>query len=161
MRVGWIEEDRLFLTARLFLLAQSGVGPTQQVRTELDNVPKKVQGMSSAGSPRLEVRFYPTVGGREPVRDWLSGLDRTTLQAVSEDLRTLQFGWPLGMPLVRKLEPGLWEVRSHAVVGVVRVLFTLADAEIVLLHAFVKKSQALPKEAVALARRRMREVQRG
>lgn len=95
------------------------------------------------------------------MREWLLALDRPTLQAVSEDLRTLQIGWPLGMPLVRKLEPGLWEVRSHVAAGIVRVLFTVADSEAVLLHAFVKKSQSMPQDALTLARRRMKEIQRG
>ena len=117
--------------------------------------------MSGHGPQRLGLRFYATSAGREPVRDWLSGLDRPTLRAISEDLRTLQIGWPLGMPLVRKLEPGLWEVRSHVAAGIVRVLFTVVDAEAVLLHAFAKKSQATPQEALMLARRRMKEMQRG
>ena len=35
------------------------------------------------------------------------------LTVVGFDIKTAQYGWPLGMPLIRKLEPGLWEVRSH------------------------------------------------
>jgi phage-related protein len=100
----------------------------------------------------LGVRFYATSSGREPVREWLAALDRRTLRVIGTDLRTVQFGWPLGMPLVRKLEPGLWEMR---------VLFTIAESEAVLVHGLIKKSQALPQDDVALARRRMKEVQRG
>ena len=107
------------------------------------------------------MRFFATARGREPVREWLAELDRPALQAVSADLRTVQIGWPLGMPLVRKLEPGLWEVRSSVPVGIVRVLFTIVGVELVLLHAFVKKSQAMPKDAIELARKRMKEIQRG
>ncbi len=109
----------------------------------------------------MAVSFYVTASGREPVREWLSALDRAALRVVSEDLRTLQFGWPLGMPLVRKLEPDLWEMRSNIRAGIVRVLFTIADADAVLVHAFVKKSQALPQDAISLARKRMKEIQRG
>ena len=107
------------------------------------------------------MRFYATAFGREPVREWLIELDRPTLQIIGTDLRTVQFGWPLGMPLVRKLEPGLWEMRSNVETGIVRVLFTIAESEAVLVHGFIKKSQALPQDAIALARRRMKEVQRG
>lgn len=117
--------------------------------------------MSSRAGPLLEVRFYATAGGREPVRIWLSELDRQALRAVSTDLRTLQIGWPLGMPLVCKLEPGLWELRSNVASGIVRVLFTVAGAEVILLHAVVKKSQSLPKDVIVLARKRMKEVGRG
>ena len=107
------------------------------------------------------MRFYITASGREPVREWLTELDRPTLRIIGTDLRTVQFGWPLGMPLVRKLEPGLWEMRSNVEAGIVRVLFTVAESDAVLVHGFIKKSQALPQDAIALARRRMKEVQRG
>jgi hypothetical protein len=53
----------------------------------------------------------------EPVRDWLVGLSREDRKVVGRDVKTAQYGWPLGMPLIRKLEPGLWEVRSHIVDG--------------------------------------------
>ena len=95
------------------------------------------------------------------VSQWLAALDRRTLRVIGTDLRTVQFGWPLGMPLVRKLEPGLWEMRSNVEAGIVRVLFTIAESEAVLVHGLIKKSQALPQDDVALARRRMKEVQRG
>lgn len=107
------------------------------------------------------MRFYATATGREPVREWLTELDRSTLRVIGTDLRTVQLGWPLGMPLVRKLEPGLWEIRSNVEAGIVRILFTIAESEAVLVHGFLKKSQALPQDAIALARRRMKEVQRG
>lgn len=117
--------------------------------------------MSSSIQPRLGVRFYATANGREPVREWLSELGRPTLRVIGADLRTIQFGWPLGMPLVRKLEPGLWEMRSNVDAGIVRVLFTIAGSEAVLVHGFIKKSQALPQDAITLARRRMKEIQCG
>lgn len=117
--------------------------------------------MSGRIPPRLSMRFYATARGREPVREWLADLDQSTLRAVSEDLRTVQIGWPLGMPLVRKLEPDLWEIRSSVPAGIVRVLFTIVGAELLLVHAFVKKSKAMPKDTLALARKRMKESQRG
>lgn len=51
---------------------------------------------------------------------------------------TVQFGWPLGMPMVRKLEPGLWEVRSKLAGKIARVIFTVKDQKMVLLHRFIK-----------------------
>ena len=56
---------------------------------------------------RLEVRFFRTAAGTEPVREWLQSLARADRKIVGEDLKTVQFGWPLGMPLVRKLETDL------------------------------------------------------
>jgi phage-related protein len=76
--------------------------------------------------PILSVVFYVTAAGNEPVRDWLLGLSRDDRRLVGFDIKTAQYGWPLGMPLIRKLEPGLWEVRSHIADGIARVLFTVA-----------------------------------
>lgn len=60
---------------------------------------------------RLGVLFFRTLEGREPVRDWLKGLPNDERKAIGDDLRTLQFGWPVGMPLLRKLDSDLWELR--------------------------------------------------
>ena len=60
-----------------------------------------------------------------------------------------------GMPLIRKLEPGLWEVRSHIAQGIARVLFTVDSGVMVLLHGFVKKSQKTPTEDLRTARQRL------
>ncbi|MGH8454035.1 MAG: type II toxin-antitoxin system RelE/ParE family toxin [Nevskiales bacterium] len=109
----------------------------------------------------LEVRFYATAQGREPVRDWLRALPAEERKAIGEDLKTVQFGWPLGMPLVRQMEPGLWEVRSTIASGIARVLFTTTGPVMVLLHGFVKKTQKTPQADLALAIRRMKEVNNG
>ena len=73
----------------------------------------------------LTVVFYKTDGGNEPVREWLKSLIREDRKAIGEDIKTAQFGWPLGMPLIRKLEGGVWEIRSRTSQGIARVLFTV------------------------------------
>ncbi len=55
----------------------------------------------------LLVVFYRTAAGNEPVREWLKSLKREDRKIIGEDIKTAQFGWPLGMPLIRKLEAGL------------------------------------------------------
>lgn len=74
------------------------------------------------GLPRLAVRFYHTGHGREPVRDWLKALPAAERRTIGDEIRTLQFGWPVGMPLVRKLQPDLWEVRVRLEDRIARVL---------------------------------------
>jgi len=74
--------------------------------------------------PILEVRFFKTDGGTEPVRDWLRELSATDRKRIGEDIKTVQFGWPLGMPLVRKMEKNLWEIRVHLDGRIARLLFT-------------------------------------
>ena len=106
--------------------------------------------------PTLEVRFFKTDSGTEPVRDWLRELPAIDRKTIGEDLKTVQFCWPLGMPLVRKLDKDLWEVRVHLEDRIARVLFTVSTGKIVLLHGFIKKSQATPKHDLDLAKDRMR-----
>ena len=108
--------------------------------------------------PILSVCFFRTEAGSEPVREWLKKLSAQDRKTVGEDIKTVQFGWPLGMPLVRKLDTQLWEVRSHAPEGIARVLFTLVEADMVLLHGFTKKSGKTPQDDLALAKQRRNEV---
>ena len=103
---------------------------------------------------RLQVVFYKTETGKEPVREWLKSLSSEDRKIIGEDIKTVQFGWPLGMPLVRKQESDLWEVRSRLHHRIARILFTVEDELMVLLHSFIKKTQKTPKRDLALARER-------
>ena len=113
-------------------------------------------GPGSLLEPILEVRFFQTIRGNEPVRDWLKALHKDDRKRIGEDIKTAQFGWPLGMPLVRKLEKNLWEVRTDITDGIARTLFTVIGKQMVLLHAFVKKSQKTPKAELETARKRLK-----
>lgn len=105
--------------------------------------------------PILRVVFFRTPAGDEPVRTWLKELNREDRKAIGEDVKLVQFRWPLGMPLIRKLEPGLWEVRSHLIGGrIARIFFTVRAGEMALLHGFIKKSQKTLPQEIELARRR-------
>jgi len=105
--------------------------------------------------PILQVIFFHNPSGREPVRDWLKEMDKADRTTIGEDIKLVQFRWPLGMPLVRKLEADLWEVRSHLSGGrIARVFFTVCKTELVLLHGFIKKSQKTPGDEMALAQGR-------
>ena len=106
--------------------------------------------------PKLPVKFFRTTEGREPVREWLKALSQEERKAIGDDIRTVQFGWPIGMPLVRKMEAGLWEVRVDLPNGVARILFTVFEGDAVLLHGFVKKSDKTPLPDLKTARQRKR-----
>lgn len=110
--------------------------------------------------PILDVRFFRTDAGTEPVRDWLRELPAIDRKTVGEDIKTVQFGWPLGMPLVDHLGGDIWEVRAKLNNRIVRVLFALDGQTMVLLHGFVKKQQATPKPDFDLARDRLKQLRR-
>ena len=111
---------------------------------------------------RIEVVFYRTGGGNEPVRDWLTGLDEAKRRAIGQDLMRVQFRWPVGMPLVRPIGKGLHEVRTPLPDGTTaRVMFCVHGGQIYALHGFIKKAQATPKTDMELARKRKKEVENG
>ena len=64
--------------------------------------------MSKEQNPEMPVRFYRTEAGGSPVLDWLRGLDKGDRHAIGLDLMRVQFGWPIGRPLVGSLKDGLW-----------------------------------------------------
>lgn len=89
------------------------------------------------------------------MREWLLSLNKVDRKIVGEDVKTVQFGWPLGMPLVRKLEADLWEVRSRIGNGIARVVFTVHGQSMILLHGFVKKTRKTPATELATSRKRL------
>jgi len=107
----------------------------------------------------ISVRFYRTESGREPVLEWLRCLEREDRRTIGLDLTRVQLGWPVGMPLVRSLKHGLWEVRSQLPSRrIARLLLCFYENQIIVLHGFIKKTRSTPTEELELARRRMKEV---
>ena len=98
--------------------------------------------------------------GAEPVRDWLKSLPSEDRREIGEDIATVEYGWPVGMPVCRPLGQGLWEARSTLHGNrIARVIFCIAQGRMVLLHGFVKKTQKIPNEDLTLARSRMKEIE--
>ena len=110
--------------------------------------------------PILDIRFYATELGAEPVREWLKLLPAVDRKVIGEDMKTVQFGWPLGMPLVRSMGGGIWEVRIRLENRIARVLFVLEGSTMVLLHGFIKKTQATSLSDLDLAKDRLKQLRR-
>ena len=111
-------------------------------------------------TPTLDVRFFKTDTGNEPVREWLRSLLATEKKAIGEDVKTVQFGWPLGMPLVAHLGGDIWEVRIRLKTRIARILFAFEGNNMVLLHGFIKKQQKTPKPDLDLAKERLKQLRR-
>jgi phage-related protein len=90
----------------------------------------------------------------------VEGLPVVERRAIGEDIKTVQFGWPLGMPLVAHLDGGIWEVRIRLSNRIARVLFVLDGDVMVLLHGFIKKEQKTPKPELDLAKERLKLLKR-
>jgi phage-related protein len=107
----------------------------------------------------LPLRFWRTLSGREPVRDWLNDLPLEDCRVIGRDIAKVQFGWPIGLPLCRPLKDGLWEVRSSLPSKrEARVLFAFHIGELIALHGFIKKAQTTPASDMRLARQRFQEI---
>jgi phage-related protein len=116
--------------------------------------------MDAVQAKRLPVRFYRTLQGVEPVRDWLRSLEAPARRTIGFDLKLIELGWPVGMPLCRSLGRGLWELRSDLPDGrAVRVIFCVHAGVAVVLHGFIKKSQKTPLREIEVALRRKRNVE--
>ena len=114
----------------------------------------------SEDAKRLVVHFYRSKAGKEYVRDWLKDLPVADRQILGRDLRLVELGWPVGMPLCRPLGGGLWELRSSLTGNrIARVLFCAARGRMVLLSGFVKKTQKTPQDELDLARTRQKEIE--
>ncbi|MGP8264576.1 MAG: type II toxin-antitoxin system RelE/ParE family toxin [Beijerinckiaceae bacterium] len=108
---------------------------------------------------RLPAAFYRLPSGREPVREWLRALGDDDRKIIGEDIKDVEFSWPIGLPLCRPLGKGLWEVRSDITDRrIARVLFCVHDGRMVLLHAFIKKTQKTPAADLELATKRRKEI---
>jgi phage-related protein len=111
-----------------------------------------------ANIPRFQAKFYKTDAGNEPAREWLLSLSQEDKKTIGEDIKTVQFGWPIGMPVSRKVSKDLWEVRSSLHNKIARVIFTVTGSTIVLLHGFIKKTQKLPQKDLEIAKRRLADL---
>lgn len=110
---------------------------------------------------KLPAFFYISSSGNEPVREFLRDLGKPDSTIIGSDIKTVELGWPIGMPLCRNLGHGIWEIRSN-ISGhrIVRVLFFVIDGKMCLLHAFIKKTQETPQDELDLALKRKSETER-
>jgi phage-related protein len=106
--------------------------------------------------PKLECSFYKTDAGREPVRDWLKGMDDDTRRQIGEDIGIVQWTWPVGRPLVGSFGGGLHEVRTTHGRNEYRVLFCVENDRMILLNGLRKQTQRTPPAEIALARKRQK-----
>jgi len=103
--------------------------------------------------------FFQTASGAEPVREWLKDLDDKDRRVIGEDIATVEYGWPVGMPICRPLGDGLWEVRSSLPSRrEARIIFSIIEEQMVLLHGFIKKTQKMPKAELDLALKRLKDI---
>lgn len=109
---------------------------------------------------KLTARFYRTEAGNEPVREWLKKLGRPDCTIIGEDIMTVEFGWPIGMPTCKPMGNGLFEIRTDLPGNrIARVLFCVEEGQMFLLHGFIKKTKKTAKEDLALSFKRKKNLE--
>jgi phage-related protein len=116
--------------------------------------------MKSKEQKRFDVVFFETANGKQPVREYIRKLSKKDQKEVGADIRVVQDSFPIGLPLVRKLKPELWEIRSFIKDGISRIFFTFFNEKIILLHSIVKKTQKTPLKEIDTAIERLKEFKK-
>jgi phage-related protein len=111
---------------------------------------------------RVPAIFFRTATGNEPTREWLRAMEAEDRRRIGEDLKAVEFGWPVGMPTCRSMGDGLYEVRTKMDGNrIARVLFYIDRLRrMVVLHGFIKKSRKTPQADLDLARANKRTHER-
>ena len=109
----------------------------------------------------LTVHFYKTPSGNEPVREWMKLRTQEEKKAIGEDIKAVEYTWPIGYPQVIKIDKDLWELRTNLPRGISRVFFTIWENYIVLLHSITKKTQKTPQKELDIAKKRRNIVLSG
>lgn len=120
-------------------------------------------GVSGEHFKRIPVCFYQTDAGSEPVRSWLQAMAPPDRRLIGEDIKAVEFGWPVGMPACRPMGEGLYEVRTNLPGNRSARVFFYVDKKqrMVLLHGMVKKTRATPDADLDLARANKRKHEKG
>jgi phage-related protein len=112
---------------------------------------------------RIPAIFFRTEAGNEPLRDWLKVMEADDRRAIGEDIKTVEYGWPLGMPICRPLGNGIHEVRTELSNNRIARVFFYVDKRqrMVLLHGIIKKTRQTPADDLALAVSNQRKHEKG
>lgn len=101
--------------------------------------------------------FHPKV--RDEIENWPVGFLADYARLVE---LLIEFGPNLRMPHSRAMGGGLFELRPRGREGIGRALYCfVVGQKVIILHAFVKKTQQTPEHELKIARKRMKEVQNG
>lgn len=102
-----------------------------------------------------QLSYYNTKVAKA-VEAWPTGI-RASYLRIAETMQ--QYGPDLGLPHTRAMGGGLFEIRAKGREGIGRALYcTVVGQRIVILHAFIKKTEQTPPRELAIAKARLREV---
>jgi len=108
---------------------------------------------------RFDIIFYESAKGNIPVANFLEDVSNGNRAKVARVLDLFEeFGLSIGFKYVKKLSRGLWELRIKGKNSNLRILFTVKGRGVILLHAFEKKTQKIPKNDLKVAKARLNNL---
>src|SRR5438552_866444 len=115
-----------------------------------------------SGEDTWQIVLYRDARGQSPVMEFIRTLDKATQQRILSAIEQLrQENQRATFPLVRKIEGKIWEMRIESGPNTYRVFyFFFTGKQIVLAHAFQKKTQKTPQREIETARQRYDEFLR-
>jgi phage-related protein len=104
------------------------------------------------------IRFYKDNRDREVVKNWIMDQPPKVRAAIASDLDILEKeGISIGMPLVRPLKQGLYELRTEVDRNAYRIFF-IVEGDCFLLHSFQKVTRKTPSREMEIARKRQKKL---
>ena len=91
------------------------------------------------GMKRIYAAFYESRSGKAPVRGWLLSLDKADRRIIGEDIATVEFGWPIGVPCAGSAAMGSAQL-AHRQQDCSRAVSITGD-RMVLLHGFEEDTE--------------------
>lgn len=101
---------------------------------------------------KWQIYYYISSSGRNPVKDFLDERSSVKSKAFKVFKYIKEFGLTIAIPHIKKLTgTPLWEIRILGEDSVRILYITRKEKQILLLHAFVKKTNKTPLKEIELA----------
>ena len=108
--------------------------------------------------PNFKVYFFQTARGTCPVKEFMEEQNEEIYAKILRSIKLLREGGPfLKPPDAKKIDRNLYELRVRGQEAV-RIFYTKSSIGYILLHAFKKKTQKIPKKELKLAIDRMEKL---
>ncbi len=149
------DADRFTRTPQTTGASEAGDGPSVPGNTALSTL-RELNTYVNIDGMEWEIVYY-SEDVQEAIIALPAGIQARYIHLTE---RMVVFGPNLGMPHTRALGKGLFELRMKSKEGIGHVFYgTLPQRQIMMLHAFIKKSTKTPDKELQIARARLEEVQ--
>lgn len=106
----------------------------------------------------FKVYFFQTARRTYPVKEFMEEQNEEVYTRILRSIRLLRDGGPfLRPPDTKKIDKNLYELRIRGKESI-RIFYKKTDQGYLLLHAFKKKTQKIPRRELKLAVDRMKQL---